>query len=139
MSSAQQQHLFVYGTLRRDSQHEMYQLLARNADFVGDAIFRGRLYLVDEYPGAVASHSPRDAVRGEVYLLRRPDQVLPELDEYEEFDPSSPETSLYRGAMVKVFLDNSASLDAWIYLYNRPTQGLPPIPSGDFPQIASGR
>ncbi|MGH8523445.1 MAG: REP-associated tyrosine transposase, partial [Gammaproteobacteria bacterium] len=45
MSSAQQQHLFVYGTLRRDSQHEMYQLLARNADLVGDAIFRGRLYL----------------------------------------------------------------------------------------------
>jgi hypothetical protein len=28
----------------------MYHLLARFADFVGDAVFQGELYLVDYYP-----------------------------------------------------------------------------------------
>lgn len=132
-------YLFVYGTLRRDSRHEMYRLLARNAAFVGDATFQGRLYLVDDFPGAVKSSSPEDSIHGEVYCLERSEQVLPRLDDYEEFDPQSPDTSLYRREKAIVLLDDTTPVDAWIYLYNRPTVGLRPILSGDFLQIASNR
>ena len=40
-------YVFVYGTLRRDSNSEMYHLLARYGQFVGDATYRGKLYMVD--------------------------------------------------------------------------------------------
>ena len=131
--------LFVYGTLRRDIRHEMYRLLARNADFVGDATFQGRLYLVDDFPGAVSSPSSEDCVRGEVYRLEEPQQVLSKLDDYEEFDPQSPEAGLYRRVKAMVLLDDDTPVDAWIYLYNRPTAGLLAIPSGDFLQITTIR
>ncbi|MEX0701624.1 MAG: gamma-glutamylcyclotransferase family protein [Planctomycetales bacterium] len=139
MNSISPQYIFVYGTLRRDTRHEMYRLLARHAQFMGDATFRGRLYLVDDYPGAVASSSPGDQVRGEVYLLLHPDDVLPKLDEYEEFDPQSPETSLYRRDTAEVVLDDGSRLLSWVYLYNKPTTELSRIASGDFLKAASSR
>lgn len=129
--------LFVYGTLRRDSRHEMYRLLARHADFVGDAVFQGRLYLVDDFPGAVPSEAATDLVHGELYILDAPDLVLPRLDEYEEFDPARPEASLYRRQRERVTLADGSAINAWIYLFNRPTSGLPQIGSGDFLDFVS--
>jgi gamma-glutamylcyclotransferase (GGCT)/AIG2-like uncharacterized protein YtfP len=132
MKQPDQHYLFVYGTLRRDRWHEMYRLLARYADFMGDATFHGRLFLVDEFPGAMLSNSPNDVVRGEVYRLGSPDLVLERFDDYEEFDSRAPDQSLYRRELVDVLLNNGKCIHAWIYLYNRPTEDLPPIPSGDF-------
>jgi gamma-glutamylcyclotransferase (GGCT)/AIG2-like uncharacterized protein YtfP len=40
-------YLFVYGTLRPDSESEMYHLLARYGEFVGDATYQGKLFMVD--------------------------------------------------------------------------------------------
>ena len=37
-------HLFVYGTLMRGFDHPMARLLSRNAEFLGEARCRGRLY-----------------------------------------------------------------------------------------------
>src|SRR5438445_2899 len=48
--------LFVYGTLMRDFDHPMAQLLSRRADFIGEARCQGRLYLVKHYPGLVLSN-----------------------------------------------------------------------------------
>jgi len=47
--------LFVYGTLMRGCAHPMARLLSANADFIGEATCRGRLYLVKHYPGLVVS------------------------------------------------------------------------------------
>lgn len=130
------EYLFVYGTLRRDTGNEMYRLLARNAEFVGDASFKGRMFLVDDYPGAVPSRSTHDVVRGEVYRLLDPDYVLERLDEYEECDPESPSTSLYRRELAGVALDHGDHVAAWVYIYNQPVSGLPQILSGDFLNLA---
>jgi len=46
--------IFVYGTLRRDANSEMHQLLTKYAEFVSDATYQGKLYKVDDYPGAVS-------------------------------------------------------------------------------------
>ncbi len=67
--------LFVYGTLRRDVVGEMYRLLARYSDFVGEATYQGKLYKVTHYPGVVPSNDPADLVQGEVYRIRNPDLV----------------------------------------------------------------
>lgn len=88
-----EQFLFVYGTLRRDTNGQMYHLLARNADFVGEATFQGKLYKVDYYPGIVPSEDADDLVLGEVYRLRNPNYVLSHLDQYEECGHARPSTS----------------------------------------------
>ncbi|GAC1630468.1 MAG: hypothetical protein NVS4B4_12840 [Bradyrhizobium sp.] len=72
--------LFVYGTLMRGFDHPMAQLLSRSAEFLGEARCRGRLYLVKHYPGLVLSDDPAETVSGELYRLRRPDELLREFD-----------------------------------------------------------
>src|SRR5215203_4054375 len=75
--------LFVYGTLMRGFDHPMARLLAANADFVGEARCRGRLYLIKHYPGLVPSDDPADSVFGELYRLRAVEPMLREFDMYE--------------------------------------------------------
>lgn len=125
-------YLFVYGTLRRDSNSEMYHLLARYGQFVGDASCQGKLYMVDYYPGLVPSDNPRDVVYGEVYKLSCPDIVLSRLDDYEECSPkcSKPTEFVRRKENVQTKCDEV--ITAWVYIYDRPTDGLQLIKSGDF-------
>jgi gamma-glutamylcyclotransferase (GGCT)/AIG2-like uncharacterized protein YtfP len=131
-------YLFVYGTLRRDNANDMYHLLARHAEFVGDATFQGKLYRNAVYPAAVPSDDPADAVRGEVYRLHDPDSVLPRLDEYEECGPGFAEPTEYIRTIQEVRLGNGEKRRAWIYLYNWPVKDLEPVPSGNFLDTQSG-
>lgn len=126
------EHLFVYGTLRRDIRSEMYHLLARFGDFVGDATFQGQLYLMDYYPGVVPSTRSEDKVFGEVYRLADPTSVLSRLDAYEECGTRFPQPTEYVRRMERVCLQSGESIEAWIYIYNRSTTGLQRIESGDF-------
>lgn len=64
--------LFVYGTLRRDSRHEMARYLERSAEFVGSALYCGKPYMIAHYPGVVASRNSKDLVHGDVFRLRAP-------------------------------------------------------------------
>ncbi len=116
--------IFVYGTLRRDANNEMSRLLADHAEFVAYANFRGKLYNIGDYPGAVPSVDPNDTVPGEVYLLHQADTALPLLDRYEQFGSGFPEPNEYLRLMQAVLLENGAMLSAWVYVYNHPTAGL---------------
>lgn len=127
-----EQLLFVYGTLRRDTASAMYHVLARYAEFVGDATYQGRLYTIDYYPGTVPSDDPADQVQGEVYRLMYPELVLEQLDQYEEFGTGFPEPFEYERKIQSVCLRSGERVSAWVYVYNRPTDDLPLIPSGDF-------
>jgi gamma-glutamylcyclotransferase (GGCT)/AIG2-like uncharacterized protein YtfP len=126
------EHLFVYGTLRRAAGSRMHHFLARHADFVGEGVCPGRLYRVACYPGLVAAADPTHLVQGEIYRLREPEVVLPRLDEYEGCGPGSPEPALYLRRKETVTLGQGGELLAWVYVYNRPTDGLELIVSGDF-------
>ncbi len=127
-------YLFVYGTLRRDANCEMSRLLAKHAEFVSDAGYCGKLYQIDYYPGAVPSDNPNDRVQGEVYLLHQADAVLPLLDQYEEFGPEFPEPNEYIRRKQTVLLNSGDSVAAWVYVYNRSTEGLELITSANFIQ-----
>ena len=72
--------LFVYGTLMRGFDHPMAKLLSANADFIGEASCRGKLYLVKHYPGLVLSDDPADIVHGELFRLRSAEALLAEFD-----------------------------------------------------------
>ena len=131
--------LFVYGTLMRDFDHPMAQLLSRSADFIGPARCRGRLYLVRHYPGLVLSEDAADVVFGELYRLRQPAELLAEFDMYEACGGGFKEPTVYIRRMLPVMLEGAAgevsfgaATEAWTYIYNWPVAHLPRIASGRF-------
>jgi gamma-glutamylcyclotransferase (GGCT)/AIG2-like uncharacterized protein YtfP len=124
--------LFVYGTLMRGFDHPMAQLLSRSAEFLGEARCRGRLYLVKHYPGLVLSDDPAETVSGELYRLRRPDELLREFDMYEACGEGFAAPTEYVRRMLPVACDGHAAEQAWTYLYNWPVAHLPRIASGRF-------
>ena len=124
--------LFVYGTLMRGFDHPMAQLLSRSADFLGEATCRGRLHLVKHYPGLVLSDDAGDVVFGELFRLRRPAELLAEVDMYEACGEGFAEPTEYIRRMLPVTLGDGAASEAWTYLYNWPVSELPRIASGRF-------
>ena len=125
-------YLFVYGTLKRACQHPLFKVLDTHAEFVSEATFQGILYLIAAYPGVIESTEPSDIVYGEVYYLNDVNSVLYALDEYEECSLSFPTPTEYHRCKRLVKLNNQQTIEAWIYLYNRPIRNLPRIKSGDF-------
>jgi gamma-glutamylcyclotransferase (GGCT)/AIG2-like uncharacterized protein YtfP len=124
--------LFVYGTLMRGFAHPMAQLLSRGAEFLGEARCHGRLYLVKHYPGLVRSDDPAETVSGELYRLRRPDELLREFDMYEACGEGFAAPTEYLRRMLPVTRDGHAAEQAWTYIYNWPVAHLPRIASGRF-------
>jgi gamma-glutamylcyclotransferase (GGCT)/AIG2-like uncharacterized protein YtfP len=124
--------LFVYGTLMRGFDHPMARLLSANADFLGPATCRGRLYLVKHYPGLVLSDDPADLVFGELYRLRQRDAMLREFDMYEACGEGFAQPTEYLRKTLQVALEDGAASEAWTYVYNWPVTNLPRIASGRF-------
>ena len=124
--------LFVYGTLMRGYEHPMARLLSANADFLGEASCRGRLYKVKHYPGLVLSDDPAEIVHGELYRLREVDAMLREFDMYEACGEGFPEPTQYVRQMFSVTLADGSESEAWTYIYNWPVAKLARIESGWF-------
>ena len=126
--------LFVYGTLMRGYVHPMAKLLSANADFLGEASCRGRLYMVKHYPGLVLSDEVYEIVHGELYRLREPQALLREFDMYEACGEGFPEPTQYLRQMFSVTLADGSASEAWTYIYNWPVAKLKLIESGRFLQ-----
>src|SRR5271168_5598763 len=109
-------HLFVYGTLMRDFDHPMAQLLSRSADFLGEARCEGRLYLVKHYPGLVLSDEPDDVVFGELFRLRQPAELLREFDMYEACGEGFAQPTEYIRQMLAVTRADGTAEQAWTYV-----------------------
>ena len=126
------QYLFVYGTLRRKARNKVSALLKKNATFMGLGTAKGRLYDLGEYPAAVPDQRKR--IVGELYSLEngKNTEILALLDEYEEYNASNPEQSLYIRKKTQVKLDGQEGLNAWIYWYNKPIDAQRLIPTGDY-------
>jgi len=123
--------LFTYGTLRRAAGHAAHRLLADGAELVGHGTVKGRLYQAVDFP--VFVHDPQGAaVTGEVYRVFAPQAAFVRLDQYEGFDPASPDTSEFRRDLVPVTLRDGRTVTAWAYVYQRPLFDLQPIPHGDY-------
>ena len=124
--------LFVYGTLMRGYVHPMAKMLSANAEYLGEASCRGRLYMVKHYPGLVLSDEASEIVHGELYRLREVEPMLREFDMYEACGDGFPPPTEYVRQMLPVTLADGGARDAWTYVYNWPVADLPHIASGRF-------
>ena len=92
----------------------------------------GQLYQIKHYPGLVASSDSSDRVFGELFHLHETTALLAKLDDYEGCGPSAPQPTLYIRVVMPITHADRSSVDAWVYLYNRPVTGLKRILSGRF-------
>ena len=127
------QFLFVYGTLMQGCNALRDWQEKAQAKFVGKGRISGRLYDLGEYPGAITSVADSgEWVVGEIYELSLPAESINFLDEYEGFIPADPSKSLYVRKVAPVNMDDGRVEDAWVYFYNRSTEGARLIQCGDY-------
>jgi gamma-glutamylcyclotransferase (GGCT)/AIG2-like uncharacterized protein YtfP len=123
-------YLFVYGTLRSAYEGNAKKEYLQGADFVSPAKTRGKLYMVDYYPGLVLSETEHWAL-GEVYLIENEAQ-LHELDVYEGCAKKSPQPHEYERKIIPAVLSSGELVNAWAYVYKQDTSKFDLIDSGDF-------
>jgi gamma-glutamylcyclotransferase (GGCT)/AIG2-like uncharacterized protein YtfP len=126
-------YLFVYGTLL-DTDNEFAAFLRKHCSFVKRGKFKGILYDIGEYPGAVFNNKIDGYVHGSIYLMSNATQVLEKLDDYEGFGDDQEQPNLFIRQLVEIET-NSRAIDCWVYLYNREVGGLPIISKGDYPNL----
>jgi gamma-glutamylcyclotransferase (GGCT)/AIG2-like uncharacterized protein YtfP len=125
--------LFVYGTLRSDSQDSQFDLIGLAGRFVSRARMRGRLVNLGQYPGLIPPRSTDDWVRGEVYVLRDPGGTLARLDRYEGCaSGTGRENGSFRRALGDAVLESRRKVCTWVYVYEGPVSGKSIIVSGDY-------
>lgn len=127
--------LFVYGSLRSGFRNPAYQYLTKYFHLAGDAVVKGKLFDMGDYPAAVATEEEK-FISGELYIINDPAEfswAIGQLDDYEGMNVETGETPLYKREAVKVFVKGQGS-DAWIYWFNGNVEGRPEIVSGDLMQ-----
>ena len=96
--------------------------------FVNVRTISGTLYDLGDYPAFVHAHGIVDAELYQIVDI----SVLSVLDEFEDYDPSDLEHSLYRRTTIRLprhknsFLQKvlgNPTINAWIYVYNQPLHG----------------
>lgn len=138
--------IFTYGTLMSTATCEVGRAeraaMARCATLGGPASLRGRLFDVGLYPAAVPTPLALSRIHGEIWRLPRVhDDLLAMLDRYEGCGPGSERMPPYRRTRVQVRTPNGQPVETWMYVWNRSTAGLMPIPGGRWrePDDACGR
>src|SRR5262245_46087756 len=119
---------------------EARQRVDSGLERIGSGWIRAALYDLGPYPAALpapagTSHTPsgtrsealetqgyarENTVYGEVYRMLDPQSALRVLDEFEGYDGSRPDSSLFVRAQATVELVGGGTVDAWVYFYGRP-------------------
>jgi len=123
-------HLFVYGSLMSSVGHPMGERLRREAQLIGAATIRGRLYRISWYPGLVDTDDSDARVHGEVYALSSPTPTLQWLDAYEGIGSGGPDQDAYQRVERAVTPEAGRAITAWVYVYQKSVAGLRPISGG---------
>ena len=131
------EHVFVYGTLRRGAGHPMHAALARMSQFVGMARFKGQLYDLGPYPGAVPDPRAEPGVLGELYAFLPGQPLLTQLDRYEGCTSLDPKPHEFIRHRVPLTREDGSLEPAWIYLYAGTLTRERHISSGDYLQRAT--
>lgn len=124
--------LFAYGTLRKGCAVNAYRILNRYCDYFAEGVLNGQLFEVDGYPGVVATGHVAETVVGELYVVNSKEKLLAALDEYEECTDNFPQPHEYMRQRLPIKLADGDVVQAWVYVYNRPTDALKRIDSGDY-------
>jgi gamma-glutamylcyclotransferase (GGCT)/AIG2-like uncharacterized protein YtfP len=129
MSAIQTDLLFVYGTLRRGSDHANAARLAAESEWLGTGSLTGTLYRVSWHPALALEGD--DTVIGDLLRLIDPAASLPWLDAFESCGPDDPPPHDYRREIAEV-LTAGRAVEAMVYVWNLPLEGLERMPDGDW-------
>lgn len=118
-------YFLVYGTLRRGQRAEG---MMRNARYLRDEMVNATMYNCGSFPGIVLGGET--AVRCELFVCddEFAGPMTRMLDNYEGYVPENPDNSLY----LRKEIELSDGVSASIYEWNRPTEGLEIVESGDW-------
>ncbi|MFN8242599.1 MAG: gamma-glutamylcyclotransferase family protein [Ferruginibacter sp.] len=127
--------LFVYGSLRSGFRNPIYHYLTRYFHLVGDAVVRGKLFDLGEFPVAKPTTEDR-FISGELYAVNDPAEfswAIEQLDDYEGLNVEEGEKPLYKREPVTAYIDGTGT-EAWVYWFNGNIANCPEILSGDLLQ-----
>jgi gamma-glutamylcyclotransferase (GGCT)/AIG2-like uncharacterized protein YtfP len=124
------QYLFAYGTLQPGLAPKSMAGVVEKLRAVDAGSVRGTLYDLGRYPGAIADTAAEGKISGTVLELPADPAFLYALDEYEGFDPQSPETSEFIREQQTVELADGRNLECWFYRYNGKTDEKQVISTG---------
>jgi gamma-glutamylcyclotransferase (GGCT)/AIG2-like uncharacterized protein YtfP len=124
-------HVFVYGTLRKDTRGQVLSPLCRDWIFLGYGTVAGELYDFGAYPGAVRADGTDAHIFGEVYELSDPEAMIPPIDRYEGCSDENPRPHEFERALVDVAMEGGTVRRAWIYWYASEPLGRR-VESGDY-------
>ena len=127
--------LFVYGSLRSGFRNPVYEYLTKYFHLLGEAVVKGKLYDLGEYPAA-ASTDEEKFISGELYSINNPLEfswAIGQLDDYEGLNTEEGETPLYKREEVIAYQKGEPQA-AWIYWFNGAMTDKPEIESGDLLQ-----
>lgn len=108
-------------------------MLEASSEYAGLATAEGELFDIGDYPGMTAARRANQCVTGEVFRITDP-QIWTALDQYEGCGPDDPRPHEFERRIVNVRMCDGRTLRAWVYFYQRDTQGKSCIESGDYLQ-----
>lgn len=114
-----------------DKQNEFGAYLNAKCSFYAEGRFKGRLYDIGEYPGAISDADGPYYVYGKIFLVNDPDNVLKQLDYYEGFGADEVKPNLFTRERMLIETSNEP-VECWVYLYNLPVNGFRLIKSGRY-------
>lgn len=132
--------LFVYGSLRSGFRNPVYDYLTRYFRLRGEAVVRGKLYDMGEFPVAKATTEDK-FISGELYTINDPREfswAIGQLDDYEGVSVEQDEVQLYRRELTEAEI-NGQTVPAWIYWFNGDVSGKPVITSGDMMEYLNSK
>lgn len=121
--------LFVYGSLLADD-NEFANYLRQNSILITKATFKGRLYNIDDYPGAILDVAGYD-INGAICKLFNPDEALKVLDEYEGFGDDEEQPNLFVRTIIEATTP-AGKIECWVYIYNLPIEAHTEIANGNY-------
>lgn len=126
--------LFVYGTLRKGSNHAMQRVLAQHSQYFGDGQIDAELFDLGSYPGIMLHPIGYRRTLGDLIALNSGEEmeILALLDEYEGCGPYDPEPHEYRRQRVRITNSHGDNVEAWAYVLQTLPSTAVLIPSGDF-------
>lgn len=104
-------YIAFYGTLKRDEETPVHDVIKNDLIFISECIIPGKLYNLGKYPALEDGDRP---IEGELYKLKNV-RVLSELDRYEAIDDDDPNLPGFSRKAVKLV---KPKLEAWVYYYN---------------------
>jgi gamma-glutamylcyclotransferase (GGCT)/AIG2-like uncharacterized protein YtfP len=125
-------YLFVYGTLLANG-NRYAAYLQLHCKLIGEGKFKGRLYDIGEYPGAVNDIENDQFVYGSIYLMDDAIKVLSVIDEYEGIGANDPEPHEYARRLTNIETENGI-VTCWVYIYKWPVEGKFQIMNGNYLQ-----